>query len=101
MKRYLVIALPLVALLVFGCSGPACLQQQPYMRAQAFPPLRAAADLHVPKPNPTMQIPRVASGPVGAVKDAAADNKFGKRCLAMPPHLSISQEKAPATSSGS
>lgn len=81
-------ALPLV---IAGCSStPNCLEPQPYMQAKAFPPLKSPAGLNVPKPDASMQIPSVVSGPIGSF-DSLPDNRDPEnpaaRCLVTPPAM--------------
>ncbi len=77
-------------LLLAGCSTtPDCLEPQPYMNAQQFPPLESPPGLDVPEPDPSMAIPDVAGGPVGAYEapaDADAENTV-VRCLVSPPPM--------------
>lgn len=77
-------------LLLAGCSTtPDCLEPRPYMNAQQFPPLDSPPGLDVPEPDPSMSIPRVASGPVGtydAPPESASENPFS-RCLIAPPPM--------------
>ena len=74
-----------------ACSStPSCLESQPYMNAKAFPPLKSPAGLDVPEPDPSMRVPEVASGPVGAFDDVPADRDAedpAARCLVTPPAM--------------
>lgn len=60
------------------------------MDAKTFPPLKSPAGLSVPEPDASMQIPSVASGPVGAFdelpENADPDNPAA-RCLITPPAM--------------
>ena len=78
-------------LVLGGCSTtPNCLKPQPYMQAKTFPPLKSPAGLDVPEPDASMQIPEIASGPVGAF-DSAPENRNPEdpaaRCLITPPAM--------------
>lgn len=82
-----------VALLSACSSTPDCLEQQSYMDAKAFPPLRSPAGLDVPAPDPSMQVPDVASGPVGAYAQAPNGTDAedpAARCLVTPPPMARS-----------
>lgn len=77
-----------------ACSStPDCLKPQPYMDAKSFPPLKNPAGLNVPGQDPTMQVPNVASGPVGTYDDAPAgvdSDDPAARCLVTPPPMASS-----------
>lgn len=77
-------------LLLGGCSTTNCLEPQPYMNAQQFPPLDSPPGLDVPEPDSSMAIPRVASGPIGAYDTAPPgtnpESDFA-RCLITPPPM--------------
>lgn len=91
MKSGSIVLLALL-LLLGACSKPPCLHDQPYQRAQEFPPLRAPAGLNVPSPDPNMAIPEVDDGPVGGVRDPDAPNRFGVSCLDTPPRLPAAED---------
>ncbi len=77
-------------LLLAGCSTtPDCLEPQPYKNAQQFPPLESPPGLDVPEPDPSMAIPDVADGPVGAYDEPANANaeNTAVRCLVSPPPM--------------
>ncbi len=74
-----------------ACTGPACLNEQPYHSAEEFPPLRVPAGMQAPEPDPNLAIPEVAgNGPVGAFppdEGEAADVEDTRRCLVSPPRM--------------
>jgi hypothetical protein len=73
-------------LMLAACSTePACLREQPYQNAEAFPPLRAPAGMTVPEPDPNLEVAEVEDGPVAAFPAEEGDGS--RRCLSMPPPL--------------
>ncbi|MES1926930.1 hypothetical protein [Salinisphaera sp. T31B1] len=79
-----------VAALSACSSTPDCMKPQSYMNAKSFPPLKSPAGLDVPPSDPNMQIPDVASGPVGTYDDVptGVDPKDpAARCLSTPPPM--------------
>jgi len=88
--RFAVVAL-LCAVALAACSTtPDCLEPQPYMDAKAFPPLESPPGLNVPAPDPELQIPDVASGPVGHYDEVPANADAedpAARCLVAPPPM--------------
>lgn len=81
MTRTLIV---LATLTLAGCAGPPCLQDQPYRSAELYPGLDAPPGLNVPKPDPKMRVPDVASGPVGTYPGTKGMTPARMRCLAMP-----------------
>lgn len=83
----LTLLLPLFA----ACTGPACLNDQPYHTAKEFPPLRVPAGMQAPEPDPNLAIPEVAeNGPVGAFPPAEGEEEAvedTRRCLVSPPRM--------------
>lgn len=80
------VSIPLLLPLLAACSAtPACLREQPYQSAEAFPPLRAPAGMAVPEPDPNLEVPEVEDGPVSAFPAEGSDGS--RRCLSMPPSL--------------
>lgn len=81
--------LPALLLLVACAGQPACMTDQPYKHAEAFPPLRAPAGMNVPEPDPNLQVPEVEDGPVGAfpAEEGESGEAALERCLATPPRL--------------
>lgn len=77
--------LPLSLVLAACAAKPACLHGQPYRDAEAFPLLRAPTGMSVPEPDPNLQVPEVADGPVAAFP--AEDETGRERCLSIPPPL--------------
>lgn len=86
--------LPLLLMLAACAGKPACLREQPYHDAEAFPPLRAPEGMAVPEPDPNLEVPEVEDGPVGALpaEEGKDGEKAYERCLSTPPPL---QEKQP------
>lgn len=78
--------------LLSACSKPSCLNSESYQSAKEFPPLQAPPGLTVPDPDPNIAIPQVGDGPVAYVEDPDAKNRFGVRCLDVPPRLPPSSE---------
>ena len=94
MKKTVYLMLAVSALLLSACSAtPNCLKPQPYMDAKTFPPLKSPAGLDVPAPDPNLQIPDVASGPVGTYDEAPTGidpEDPAARCLTTPPAMTSS-----------
>ena len=91
MTKAVFLLLAISSLGLAACSStPTCLKPQPYMQAKTFPPLKSPAGLDVPEPDASMQIPEIASGPVGAF-DSAPENRDPEdpaaRCLITPPAM--------------
>lgn len=83
----LILLLPLLA----ACTGPACLNDQPYHTAEVFPPLRVPPGMQAPEADPNLAIPEVAGdGPVGAFPPDEGDEEAvedTRRCLVSPPRM--------------
>lgn len=81
-----------VTLLLSACGQPTCLTPESYQTAEEFPPLKAPPGLTVPPPDPNIAIPEVRDGPVAYTEDPDANNRFGVRCLDVPPRLPPSEK---------
>ncbi|HYW04301.1 MAG TPA: hypothetical protein VFA86_10195 [Gammaproteobacteria bacterium] len=86
-------ALPLLlaGLFLAGCASQRCGSHHEYEKAQETPPLKAPSGLQVPTPDPSMQIPRVASA-----KSKSLRMRADGTCLETPPPF-----KPPAQPKGS
>lgn len=98
MRKFVYLTLAVATFLVSACSTtPDCLKHHAYMDAKTFPKLKSPPGLQVPKPDQDMQIPGIASGPVGHYKKAPAtaspDNAAG-RCLTTPPAMNMTPSGA-------
>lgn len=90
MKYHWVTIILLTGLLT-ACNKPTCLDDASYKSAEEFPPLQSPPGLSVPEPDPNVAIPEVKDGPVAYTDDPKAKNRYGVRCLDVPPRLPPSE----------
>ncbi len=96
--KYGLIALSLVAAVgLAGCASNPCTGPQAYQKVSNGAPLKGVDGLTAPKPDPTFDIPRVASGPRFVSKQKNAQGKDVSVCLATPPAPPATSQHAGAS----
>jgi len=100
MRRALALLGVLAVVALAGCASNPCEGSHAYQKASDRGPLKAVDGLSVPQPDPSMQIPEVASnGPSFVSRHKNAQGREVTSCLATPPPLPPSQNAGTKVSS--